>query len=470
MARTGHRGSGRGCSPVGSLKAVGAAESVPGPGSSVGRPWERVSTASEQGVTPGPKPPLRLPPPERGNDPAAAHRPRSSSCMPDWVDHNWHAWSEPSSETLAPPPGVSCPGIAKGPHRLRPAGTSDGPGPVPERLQDEARRVTRGPATFHPVSEAPPRSSILKSPVVELKSPSSLVFVRLLSHPQDWWRGAAGMRPPPVRRRTPFVLTWSGGGGTRSPADSAEGPRRGLVVPRGIADGHLDQLPAGTTPDLGPRRAAAGIVEGPVVRFGALHGARAPPAGEGGWPGDPSAAVDRPAAAPAGIDIVLVATGHAGHEHAAAVLVADDPGVAAALLQQQLARAGGAAESEPVVVRVVGGQLVQVVAGQRGARMGDEAQEVVGVAGGASRREDRQAGVGSVPDQGEEGGKGRVRLVHRAPPFGRGSGVSRRASVIHGLLVAADHLTAPKGPTCRDRAVRPSGGRSSVCQQLYAKP
>ena len=73
-------------------------------------------------------------------------------------------------ETLAPPPGVSCPGIAKGPHRLRPAGTSDGPGPVPEGLQDKAWRVTRGPATFHPVSEAPPRSSILKSPVVELKS------------------------------------------------------------------------------------------------------------------------------------------------------------------------------------------------------------------------------------------------------------------------------------------------------------
>ena len=73
-----------------------------------------------------------------------------------------------------------------------------------------------------------------------------------------------------------------------------------------------------------------------------------------------------------------------------------------------------------MVVRVVGGQLVQLVAGQRGARMGDEAQEVVGVAGGASRREDRQAGVGSVPDQGEEGGKDRVRLVHRATPFRSG--------------------------------------------------
>src|SRR5512135_818097 len=84
------------------------------------------------------------------------------------------------------------------------------------------------------------------------------------------------------------------------------------------------------------------------------------------------------------------------------------------------ARADGAAESEPVVVRVVGGQLVQFVAGQRGARMGDEAQGVVRVAGGASRREDGQARVGSVPDQGEEGGKGRVRLVHRATPFRSG--------------------------------------------------
>ena len=28
--------------------------------------------------------------------------------------------------------------------------------------------------------------------------------------------------------------------------------------------------------------------------------------------------------------------------------------------------------------------------------------------------------------------------------------------MIHGLLVAAGRLTAPKGPTCRDRAVRPS--------------
>jgi hypothetical protein len=48
--------------------------------------------------------------------------------------------------------------------------------------------------------------------------------------------------------------------------------------------------------------------------------------------------------------------------------------------------------------------------------------------------------------------------------------VSRRASVIHGLLVAADRLTAPKGPTCRDRAVRPSRGRSSVRQGLDAEP
>ena len=86
------------------------------------------------------------------------------------------ATDRPFNETLAPPPGVSCPGIAKGPHRLRPAGTSDGPGPVPEGLQDKAWRVTRGPATFHPVSEAPPRSSILKSPVVELKSPFNADF------------------------------------------------------------------------------------------------------------------------------------------------------------------------------------------------------------------------------------------------------------------------------------------------------
>ena len=73
-------------------------------------------------------------------------------------------------ETLAPPPGVSCPGIAESPHRLRPAGTLDGPRPVPERLHGKAWRVTRRPATFHPVFEAPPRSSNLKSPVVVLKS------------------------------------------------------------------------------------------------------------------------------------------------------------------------------------------------------------------------------------------------------------------------------------------------------------
>src|SRR5512135_3420337 len=188
-----------------------------------------------------------------------------------------------------------------------------------------------------------------------------------------WFLSACDRNPRIGSGALPGCAPHLSGVAPRSPADSAGGPRRGLVVPRGTADGHLDQLPAGTTPDLGPRRAAAGLVEGPVVRLGALHRARAPPAGEGGWPGDPPAAVDRPAAAPAGIDIVLVATGHAGHEHAPAVLVADEPGVAAALLQQQLARAGGAAESEPVVVRVVGGQLVQFVAGQRGARMGDEA-------------------------------------------------------------------------------------------------
>lgn len=56
------------------------------------------------------------------------------------------------------------------------------------------------------------------------------------------------------------------------------------------------------------------------------------------------------------------------------------------------------------------------------------------------------------------------------PPFGRGSGVSRRASVSHGLLVAAGRGTAPEGPTCRDRAVRPSGGRSSVGQTRDAEP
>ena len=79
------------------------------------------------------------------------------------------------AETLASPPGVSCPGIAEGPHRLRPAGTLDGPRPVPERLHGKAWRVTRRPATIHPVFEAPPRSSILKSPVVVLKSPFSAV-------------------------------------------------------------------------------------------------------------------------------------------------------------------------------------------------------------------------------------------------------------------------------------------------------
>src|SRR3954453_4181707 len=78
--------------------------------------------------------------------------------------------TEAIPETLAPPPGVSCAGIEKGPHSLRPAGTSDGPRPILERLQDEAWRVTRCPAPFHPVSEASPRVSIIKSPVVVLKS------------------------------------------------------------------------------------------------------------------------------------------------------------------------------------------------------------------------------------------------------------------------------------------------------------
>src|SRR4051794_5742555 len=73
-------------------------------------------------------------------------------------------------ETLAPPPGVSCAGIEKGPHSLRPAGTSDGPRPILERLQDEAWRATRCPAPFHPVSEASPRVSIIKSPVVVLRT------------------------------------------------------------------------------------------------------------------------------------------------------------------------------------------------------------------------------------------------------------------------------------------------------------
>src|SRR5512135_818096 len=153
-----------------------------------------------------------------------------------------------------------------------------------------------------------------------------------------WFLSACDRNPRIGGGALPGCAPHRSGVAPRSPADSAGGPRRGLVVPRGTADGHLDQLPAWTTPDLGPRRAAAGLVEGPVVRLGALHRARAPPAGEGGWPGDPPAAVDRPAAALAGIDIVLVATGHAGHEHAAAVLVADEPGVAAALLQQQRAR------------------------------------------------------------------------------------------------------------------------------------
>jgi protein-S-isoprenylcysteine O-methyltransferase Ste14 len=84
------------------------------------------------------------------------------------------------SETLASPPGVSCPGIAEGSHRLRLAGTLDGPRPVPERLYGKAWRVTRRPATFHPVFEAPPRSSILKSPVVVLKSLISGVILVLL--------------------------------------------------------------------------------------------------------------------------------------------------------------------------------------------------------------------------------------------------------------------------------------------------
>src|SRR4051794_34202215 len=87
-------------------------------------------------------------------------------------------------ETLAPPPGVSCAGIEKGPHSLRPAGTSDGPRPILERLQDEAWRVTRCPAPFHPVSEASPRASIIKSPVVVLKPLEFRVLCSTLSFPR----------------------------------------------------------------------------------------------------------------------------------------------------------------------------------------------------------------------------------------------------------------------------------------------
>ena len=212
----------------------------------------------------------------------------------------------------------------------------------------------------------------------------------------------------------------------RSPAAAAGGPRRGPVVPRGTADGHLDQLPAGTTPDLGPRRAAAGLVEGPVVRLGALHRARAPPAGEGGRPGDPPAAVDRPAAAPAGIDVVLVATGHAGHEHAVAVLVADEPGVAAALLQQQLARqavqrsrnqwwfgSSGVNSS-----RSSRGSGVRVWVTRRG--RSSESQ-----AGHRAVRTDRP-GSGRSRTKAKKAGRVVYSWSIGPPPFGRGSGVMNR--------------------------------------------
>ena len=104
------------------------------------------------------------------------------SLEPSWVWSELVAFFKDFPETLASPPGVSCPGIAEGSHRLRLAGTLDGPRPVPERLYGKAWRVTRRPATFHPVFEAPPRSSILKSPVVVLKSPAFRSFAREFSN------------------------------------------------------------------------------------------------------------------------------------------------------------------------------------------------------------------------------------------------------------------------------------------------
>src|SRR5512142_1144512 len=90
---------------------------------------------------------------------------------------------------------------------------------------------------------------------------------------------------PPCDRRREVDVTWPGGGVERSQVDPAGWMRRGPDVPRGTADRHLDHHPARPAPDFGPRRRAAGLVEPPVVRLGALDRARAPPAGEGRRPG-----------------------------------------------------------------------------------------------------------------------------------------------------------------------------------------